>query len=677
MRARVAAAADFEPENTMKIPFPRGWARAGSGLVMLASLMFAGGAVYAGDVAPGLETESCLRCHEDAVFESPAHPDTQCAECHTNITPEHRDALPAEHKMEADAICAQCHGMAAKQLPKSVHTDHTCKKCHGPAHKVETAATEDSRISPVGQIKTCGKCHDQEIGSFEHSVHGKGLLKSGLTDASPSCSDCHGAHNIAAHADDKAKTGHIKSPETCGACHRSVLREWETSKHGALWKDGKEGPVCVDCHVDEHDVKDPTSAEMREHIPTDCGGCHEEGLETFRDSFHGKATALGWSSVAMCSDCHTPHHNLSASDPGSSIHPDNLKATCGSCHPKEVETAGFMTFDPHVNPHDEATLPQLRFIYYFMTGLLLGVFAFFGIHLLLWLQRGIVGKMRGEFQAGHAGNGPYVRRFSRPQIWLHVSIVVSFLMLAVSGLPLKFATASWADTMIRYLGGAHAAGIIHRIAAIITFGYFAVHLLMLLHAWFIKGERGFLWGWRSMVPQLKDLQDFVANMKYFLYLGPRPKFDRFTYWEKFDYLAVFWGVAMIGVSGLMLWYPEFFAKVLPGWALNAAYIIHSDEALLATGFIFLFHFFHTHLRPEAFPMDPVIFTGSMPLERFKEERPLEYERMVAAGTLEKHLVPAPEQSNLTAAYVFGTIAVVIGLACAAGIFIALWGLFFG
>jgi hypothetical protein len=166
-------------------------------------------------------------------------------------------------------------------------------------------------------------------------------------------------------------------------------------------------------------------------------------------------------------------------------------------------------------------------------------------------------------------------------------------------------------------------------------------------------------------------------MKWFLYLGPRPKFDRFTYWEKFDYLAVFWGVAMIGVSGLMLWFPDFFSKFLPGWALNAAYIIHSDEALLATGFIFLFHFFHTHLRPEAFPMDPVIFTGEMPLERFKEERPLEYERMVANGTLEKFLVPAPEQSNMTAGYVFGTIAVIVGLACAIGIFVALWGLFFG
>ena len=99
-------------------------------------------------------------------------------------------------------------------------------------------------------------------------------------------------------------------------------------------------------------------------------------------------------------------------------------------------------------------------------------------------------------------------------------------------------------------------------------------------------------------------------------------------------MGVFWGVAVIGFSGLVLWMPTLATTFLPGWVLNAAYVIHSDEALLATGFIFLFHFFHTHLRPEAFPMDTVVFTGRMPLEAFKEERPLEYERLVAQGKLD-------------------------------------------
>ena len=113
--------------------------------------------------------------------------------------------------------------------------------------------------------------------------------------------------------------------------------------------------------------------------------------------------------------------------------------------------------------------------------------------------------------------------------------------------------------------------------------------------------------------------------------------------------------------------------MLPGWVINAAYVVHSDEALLATGFIFLFHFFHTHLRPESFPMDPVIFTGKMPLEKFKEERPLEYQRLVDQGKLESVLVDPPTREHLVEAYVFGFIAVAIGIALAVGIFVGLLG----
>jgi cytochrome b subunit of formate dehydrogenase len=174
-----------------------------------------------------------------------------------------------------------------------------------------------------------------------------------------------------------------------------------------------------------------------------------------------------------------------------------------------------------------------------------------------------------------------------------------------------------------------------------------------------------------MVPQLKDLQDLIGQIRWFFGAGPRPKFDRFTYWEKFDYLAVFWGVAMIGVSGLVLWFPTLATTWLPGWALNAAYVIHSDEALLATGFIFLFHFFHTHLRPEAFPMDTVIFTGRMPLELFKHERPLEYERLVAEGRLQQLMAPAPTVVEYRVAYIFGFIALAIGVLLAVFIFWAL------
>jgi cytochrome b subunit of formate dehydrogenase len=186
-------------------------------------------------------------------------------------------------------------------------------------------------------------------------------------------------------------------------------------------------------------------------------------------------------------------------------------------------------------------------------------------------------------------------------------------------------------------------------------------------------ERKFslLYGPDSMVPRVQDVKDFFAMVKWFLYLGPRPKLDRWTYWEKFDYFAVFWGVPVIGLSGLMLWFPTFFAEFLPGDFLNIAHIVHGEEALLATAFIFAFHFFHNHLRPENFPMDTVIFTGKMTLARFKEERSVEYERLVSEGTLDTVLTDPPSRRVRIISKTFGFIAYISGVIMVVAIFITL------
>ncbi|PKN36354.1 MAG: hypothetical protein CVU63_16675, partial [Deltaproteobacteria bacterium HGW-Deltaproteobacteria-20] len=139
----------------------------------------------------------------------------------------------------------------------------------------------------------------------------------------------------------------------------------------------------------------------------------------------------------------------------------------------------------------------------------------------------------------------------------------------------------------------------------------------------------------SPLPSLQDLKDFWAHQKWFFGRGPRPQWDRWTYWEKFDYLAVFWGVGAIGLSGLIMWFPEFFTNYLPGWSINLALVIHSDEALLASGFIFTFHFFNVHFRVEKFPMDPVIFSGRISEEEMREERGRLFARLESDGNLEK------------------------------------------
>jgi cytochrome b subunit of formate dehydrogenase len=141
-----------------------------------------------------------------------------------------------------------------------------------------------------------------------------------------------------------------------------------------------------------------------------------------------------------------------------------------------------------------------------------------------------------------------------------------------------------------------------------------------------------------MVPSKQDWRDFVAHQKWFFQKGDKPQFDRWTYWEKFDYFAVFWGIFAIGISGLIMWFPEFFTRFLPGWIINIALIVHSDEALLAAGFIFTIHFFNTHFRLEKFPMDTVIFSGRISKSEMLHERRRWYERLVAEGRLERHRV---------------------------------------
>lgn len=255
-----------------------------------------------------------------------------------------------------------------------------------------------------------------------------------------------------------------------------------------------------------------------------------------------------------------------------------------------------------------------------------------------------------------------VLRFTRFNRLLHVGMVISFLSLALTGMTLKFSYTSWAVILSKVLGGFETAGFIHRAAATVMFIVFFSHLfdLLITKRKSVGSFKKLIFGPNTMLPTKKDFQDFLASIKWFLWLGPRPQYGRWTYWEKFDYFAVFWGMMVIGSTGLVLWFPEFFTKFIPGEFINVATIIHSDEALLATGFIFTVHFFNTHLRPEKFPMDICIFTGRVPLEEFKIDRPAEYEELVKSGELEKHIVePYPELVEKVIR-IFGWIALSIG-----------------
>jgi cytochrome b subunit of formate dehydrogenase len=190
---------------------------------------------------------------------------------------------------------------------------------------------------------------------------------------------------------------------------------------------------------------------------------------------------------------------------------------------------------------------------------------------------------------------------------------------------------------------------------------FLYHLKDLASRVFLRKEKGIFWGPTSMVANWKDVQDLVGHLRWFVGLGPKPKFDRYAYWEKFDYWAVFWGMIVIGFSGYAMWFAPFFARFLPGWALNAVLVIHSEEGLLAILFIFSIHFVNTHLRPDSFPMDMVIFTGVESEEEFKHKRTQEYERLKAQGKLESRIAEAAPVWLLNFSKVVGFTAIFIGL----------------
>jgi cytochrome b subunit of formate dehydrogenase len=255
----------------------------------------------------------------------------------------------------------------------------------------------------------------------------------------------------------------------------------------------------------------------------------------------------------------------------------------------------------------------------------------------------------------------WIRRFDKYDRLLHALLMSSFLGLALTGLPLFVSHARWAGTLAHAFGGFKAAATLHRIFATGMLVCFTLHLFRLGHRLLVKKERSILWGPGSMVPQPKDLKDFAGHIRWFVGRGPRPAFDRFTYWEKFDYWAVFWGMGIIGGTGLVLWFPRLFATFLPGQLFNVALLVHGEEALLAVGFITTIHFFNGHLRPEKFPLDPVIFTGVIPEEELKRERPAEHARLVANGQLEALSEPEPPKRLVRLGYIVGWTAIPLGL----------------
>lgn len=660
----------------------------------------------------GVSDRDCMICHEKEQpraaggamppvsrneLSHSTHRATRCAQCHTGISPQ--DPVRPCSTTPQTVDCSICHADQVRQHERSVHgallakgdkDAPNCLDCHS-GHGTLSKKDKQSPTYPTNVPALCGRCHrDGEkaavrlgpdfggiVKHYTESVHGMGLTASGNV-ATATCVSCHTAHLPLPPTDPASTVSSARIADTCGACHTGIEDQFVKSIHSTSVSDqpADKLPVCSSCHT-AHSITRTENEAFKHDILETCGTCHQEVTRTYFDTYHGKVSKLGSDVAAKCHDCHGAHDILPPVNPASHLSRANIVETCAKCHPgANRRFAGYLT---HATHHDPDKYPALFYAFWGMTILLVGTFTFFGLHTLMWFPRSLreMRKRRQAHLAIEATHPRMVKRFDPIVRQMHFVLILSFFALALTGMALKFSYMPWAQGLARALGGFSGCGIIHRVGAVTMFAVFFIHLGYIVHR---KRETGSTWkqillGSGSLLPNMNDFREFVATVKWFRGKGPRPHYGEWTYWEKFDYFAVFWGVAIIGSTGLFLWFPEQFTRVLPGWLINVATIIHSDEALLAVGFIFTIHFFNTHFRPDKFPMDMVMFTGTLPEEELKEERPRYYEELKASGELDKRLttVTATKEYKFWAA-LFGTLALVVGFGL---VLLILYSMIFG
>lgn len=641
--------------------------------------------------------KECMRCHgnrnlsvlrdgkevslfvDEEKYNASEHANTACAQCHTEVSSALKRPCAA---INNPVDCGVCHANVVEQYRDSSHgrlaakgdpAAPTCETCHDPHatlnHRLPIAPTFARNVPQL-----CGRCHaaggvaarriqadvPDIVESYANSVHGKGVLEAGLI-VSATCADCHTSHHELPKDNPDSSINPQHLADTCGTCHRGIEEEFKGSIHwpGNGAERPERLPVCEDCHT-SHTISRIDVKGFRTMMMDQCGRCHEPESESYFETVHGKVSRLGEEAAAKCYDCHGTHNILPPDDPRSTLSYDNVVATCATCHPgAHRQFAGYLT---HATHHDSKKYPYLYFTFVFMTTLLVGTLAFFLLHTAFWLFRLWRTKDTWKHHRTLKKERFYVR-FQATQRLMHVVMILSFFTLAITGMTLKFSYAGWAVFLSKLLGGFHVTGTLHRIAAVVLLLLFGFHVVQIFKAKSKSGKRWlrFIFDDQSLMFNLNDIKQFWQNLKWFLGRGEKPRFGRWTYWEKFDYFAVFWGVFVIGSTGLMLWFPTFFTRLLPGWMINVATIIHSDEALLAVAFIFTIHFFNTHFRPDKFPMDPVIFTGRVPLEELEHDKPGEYEDLIGSPDQEKKIAGPMSRRRLVWIKAFGYIALTIGL----------------
>jgi nitrate/TMAO reductase-like tetraheme cytochrome c subunit len=387
---------------------------AGQGALVTLVLLAAPAAASAAPAPPS--NDDCLACHGDTsltasdgrpitvdgkAFAGSVHAPMACVDCHADLA---KAEFPHAEKLAA-VDCSSCHADPVAAYAKSIHAGArqagntkaaTCVDCHG-KHDIRSSKDAASPTYPLNLPNTCGRCHgDPKIikdggirigdvfAKYHDSIHGKALEKSGLL-VSAKCTDCHGNHEIRKSSDPQSGVYRTNIPATCGRCHGGIQSLYAAGIHGTKLAGGDTRvPVCADCHT-AHEIRRTDADAWKLDVLAECGSCHVQSLKTYRDTFHGQVTRLGFARVASCSDCHRAHDIFPQADSRSSVSAAHRVETCRKCHASA--SASFAGYDPHADKRDAKRNPPLYWTARFMQLLLAGVFVFFGLHTTLWFQR--------------------------------------------------------------------------------------------------------------------------------------------------------------------------------------------------------------------------------------------------------------------------------------------------
>lgn len=602
---------------------------------------------------------ACMVAMQTGVVAAPE--DENCLSCHSDMRSHHkshRDFITTEGTTsEISDSCKSCHGSHSTPT-----LEQGCESCHSslnigfrrrhrnrhgygyPAyHKVDvmTDTGSDDAKTKLARNKMCLSCHSDNptvtrggmvkkgfIKGYEMSAHAKALARG--NGVSASCVDCHDRRGIHGAFDPKSGINRANISETCGKCHEKEAREYLRSTHGeALANGSMDAPVCTTCHG-EHEIlktSNPRSPVAPRNVSEQtCGSCHNspelsekygipsDSLKTFMESYHGLALQGGSANTANCASCHNAHDIRPSSDPSSSVNKKNLPRTCGKCHPGANDRFAVGKMHVAASPKKSPALWWIGLIYIV---LIAGVIGGMLCHNILDFSK----KWRRHINLREL-HGFYVRMtgFERLQ---HLMMMVSFIILAITGFMLAYPDAWWV-VIIRNLSSYAFVlrGILHRIAAVVMVTACVIHLIYVL---FTARGRQFL---IDMIPNRKDVSDVVNWFRYgFGVVKEKPKFGRFSYIEKSEYWALVWGSVIMTLTGIMMWMNDTFIDLFTKLGLDIARTIHFYEAWLAVLAIIVWHLYFVIFNPDIYPMNPSWLTGTMPEDALKEEHPLEYEKL--------------------------------------------------